>query len=63
MRYVIELTRTPDDRVEGVVQRDGLTHPVGFSGWMELFSLLEPPPLDHAGRDEEAMTPPRRKAV
>jgi hypothetical protein len=43
MRYVIELRRTPDDRVEGVVLTEG--HEVGapFSGWLELLSLLEPP--------------------
>ena len=41
-RYVIDLERTADDHVEGVLRRDGLSEPVPFSGWIELLSLLEP---------------------
>jgi hypothetical protein len=43
-RYIIELEQTPDDRVEGILHRDGLSESVPFSGWTELLSLLEPPP-------------------
>jgi hypothetical protein len=62
MRYVIELTRTRDDRVEGVVIRDGLGHAVGFSGWSELMSLLEPPPLGTADCEQQTVTPPHLEA-
>jgi hypothetical protein len=44
-RYIIELERTADDRVEGVLGHDGLSEPVPFSGWIELLSLLQPPLL------------------
>ena len=43
MRYVIELERTADDHVEGVLRRDGMSESLPFSGWLELLSLLEPP--------------------
>lgn len=43
MRYVIELRRTADDRVEGVVLPEGEEVASPFSGWLELLSLLEPP--------------------
>jgi hypothetical protein len=42
MRYVVELRRTPDDRVEGVVLPEGCEVGSPFSGWLELLSLLEP---------------------
>jgi hypothetical protein len=42
MRYVIELRRTADDRVEGVVLPEGGEVGSPFSGWLELLSLLEP---------------------
>jgi hypothetical protein len=42
-RYIVELGRTADDQVEGVVGRDGLSEPVPFHGWIELLSLLERP--------------------
>ena len=42
-RYIIELERTADDHIEGVVARDGLSEPVPFHGWIELLSLLERP--------------------
>jgi hypothetical protein len=41
-RYIIDLERTADNHVEGVLRRDGLSEPVPFSGWIELLSLLEP---------------------
>jgi hypothetical protein len=62
MRYVIELTRTSDDRVEGLVIRDGLGQAVGFSGWTELMSLLEPPPLGTADGGQPTVTPPHTEA-
>jgi hypothetical protein len=43
MRYLIDVRRTPDDRVEGVVLPEGGEVGSTFSGWMELLSLLEPP--------------------
>ena len=43
-RYIIDLEQTPDDRVEGMLRREGAPEPVPFSGWTELLSLLEPPP-------------------
>lgn len=46
MRYVLELWRTDDDRVEGFLAREGVPRTTAFSGWLELFGLLEPPPLD-----------------
>jgi hypothetical protein len=44
-RYIIELERTADDHVEGVLRQDALSEPVPFSGWIELLSLLDPQPL------------------
>jgi hypothetical protein len=49
VRYVIDLRRTADNRVEGVLRREGTTQPVPFSGWIELATRHEPPPLDPAG--------------
>lgn len=46
MRYVMELRRTEDDRVEGFLIREGSTQSAAFSGWAELLSLLQPPPLE-----------------
>jgi hypothetical protein len=43
MRFLIDVQRTPDDRVEGVVLPEGGEVGSTFSGWMELLSLLEPP--------------------
>jgi hypothetical protein len=43
MRFLIDVRRTPDDRVEGVVLPEGGEVGSTFSGWMELLSLLEPP--------------------
>jgi hypothetical protein len=54
VRYVIDLRRTADNRVEGVLRREGTTQPVPFSGWIELATLLEPPPLDPAGEPRAA---------
>jgi hypothetical protein len=54
VRYVIDLRRTADNRVEGVLRREGTTQPVPFSGWIELATLLEPPPLDPAGEPQAA---------
>ncbi len=48
MRYVIDLQRTADNRVEGLLRRGDGLHAIPFDGWMELLSLLEPPPLDAA---------------
>jgi hypothetical protein len=42
-RYIVDLERTADDHIEGVVARDGLSEPVPFHGWIELLSLLERP--------------------
>jgi hypothetical protein len=42
-RYIVELERTADDHIEGVVGRDGLSEAVPFHGWIELLSLLERP--------------------
>ena len=42
MRFVIDVLRTEDDRVEGVVTREGGETPVRFSGWLELMHVLEP---------------------
>jgi hypothetical protein len=44
-RYIIELERTADDRIVGVLRRDGLSEPLSFSGWIELLSLMQPPLL------------------
>ena len=44
-RYVISLERTADDRIVGIVRRDGEAEPVPFSGWQEFISLLETPPV------------------
>lgn len=62
MRYVIELTPTDDDRVEGVVIRDGLGHAVSFSGWTELMSLLEPPPRGAAAPGKDSAGPSHTEA-
>ena len=43
MRVVVELHRTEDDGVQGVVIADpaGTGAPQPFSGWLELLRLLE----------------------
>lgn len=46
MRFVIELRRTEDDRVEGYLTSDGTPEERPFSGWAELMSLLEPPMIE-----------------
>ncbi len=46
MRYVVEVWRTEDDRVEGRLAPEGSTEMMPFSGWIELLGLLEPPPLE-----------------
>jgi hypothetical protein len=46
VRFVIDVLRTEDDRVEGVVTRDGGETPVRFSGWLELMHVLEPAAVD-----------------
>jgi hypothetical protein len=46
VRYVVEVWRTEDDRVEGCVASEGSTQMEPFSGWIGLFGLLEPPPLE-----------------
>jgi hypothetical protein len=43
VRYVIELRRTQDDRIEGYLTSDATPEELPFSGWAELLSLLEPP--------------------
>jgi hypothetical protein len=42
-RYIVELERTEDNRVVGVLHRHGLSEPLPFSGWIELLSLFDPP--------------------
>jgi hypothetical protein len=42
VRFLIDVLRTEDDRVEGVVTREGGETPVRFSGWLELMHVLEP---------------------
>ena len=42
MRFMIDVLHTEDDRVEGIVTREGDPTPVRFSGWLELMHLLEP---------------------
>jgi hypothetical protein len=46
VRFLIEVLRTEDDRVEGVVTREGGETPVRFSGWLELMHVLEPAAAD-----------------
>jgi hypothetical protein len=41
LRILIELNRTQDDRVEGVVSTEGSDETRSFSGWLELLALLE----------------------
>src|SRR5260370_24629728 len=43
-RYIVELERTADDHIEGVVGRDGLSEALPFHGWIALLSPLERPP-------------------
>jgi hypothetical protein len=40
VRLVLEFTRTPDGRIEGVLVREG-AEPHSFSGWLDLLRLLE----------------------
>jgi hypothetical protein len=40
-RCIVELRRTDDDGVEGVLVTEGSGHPQPFSGWLELLRLLE----------------------
>ena len=51
MRFVIDVVRTDDDRVEGLVTSEGRDHAVRFSGWLELLHLLEPPVDGGAGSE------------
>jgi hypothetical protein len=44
-KYIIELERTADDHIVGVIRRDEMSEPVRFSGWIQLLSLLERPLL------------------
>ena len=55
-RFIVDLERTADDHVEGVVRRDGAAEAVPFSGWLELLSLMEPTPLpaSEPGRPADA---------
>ncbi|MEW6472590.1 MAG: hypothetical protein AB1679_09990 [Actinomycetota bacterium] len=46
VRFVVEVWRTEDDRVEGRLAPEGSSEMLPFSGWIELISLLEPPPLE-----------------
>jgi hypothetical protein len=46
VRFLIDVLRTEDDRVEGVVTREGGETPVRFSGWLELMHVLEPAAVD-----------------
>ena len=67
-RYIIELERTPDDRVEGTLRHEGEQEAVPFSGWTELLSLLEPPPrlaseLEHGRGLEQAHTNGRPRGL
>jgi hypothetical protein len=55
VRYVIELRRTKDDRVEGELMREGISDAAAFSGWAELLSLLEPPPDEPAESEPPAV--------
>jgi hypothetical protein len=41
MRFVIDLELSDDDRVEGLLTRDGWAEHQAFSGWMELIWRLE----------------------
>jgi hypothetical protein len=54
VRFIVDLTPV-EDRVEGVVDKEGSPDPHPFSGWLELLRLLEAdlvadprPPVDGA---------------
>lgn len=47
MRFVVEIV-AQDGRVEGFVSPDGCGERRPFSGWLELFSRLEPAPTNSA---------------
>jgi hypothetical protein len=59
-RYIIELERTADDHIVGVLRRDGLSEPQPFSGWIELLSLMQPPLLAESEPVPEPHTQQRR---
>jgi hypothetical protein len=40
-RLLVELAWLHDDRVEGVLTREGTTETQSFSGWLDLLRLLE----------------------
>ena len=40
-RFLVELHRTEDGGVEGVLTREETGQPQAFSGWLELLRLLE----------------------
>ena len=42
MRYVVDISRAPDDHVHGAVRANGERRAVAFSGWLELTRLLQP---------------------
>jgi hypothetical protein len=41
VRLLVELTWQHDERVEGVLTREGTTETQSFSGWLDLMRLLE----------------------
>jgi hypothetical protein len=61
VRFVIDVLRTEDDRVEGVVTREGGETPVRFSGWLELMHVLEPAAADDRRHREPGRQNPAPK--
>jgi len=60
VRILIELNRTEDDRVEGVVSTEGSDEASSFSGWLELLALLETMGMAEGGRAGGSTVSPRR---
>lgn len=50
MRYIVEVWRTDDDRIEGRLAKEGLAGTTSFCSWVELLGLLQPPPREGAAR-------------
>jgi hypothetical protein len=48
VRFLVDVRRIDDDRIEGVVTPEGEHRGRAFSGWLELIHLLEPDPGDGA---------------
>lgn len=58
MRFIVDITYTEGDGIEGQVSWTGCAEPVSFSGWLELTRLLE---ARRHGQRPDRRTNPRKE--